>query len=233
MKSTVVPVVDDIGGAEEGIAKNGECVSGDGTEDAGVIVGLLPEEVVVGDGDGGLTKLEVDGALGGGDAAVDAVLTGGTVLLGRGEGLEELVEAGGGQRANGVARVEKEDLGLSLDVYLAAIGLVDGDGVAGGPVAGAAIGRRGGGNDGLLDEGTLELLGVNTTKDGGTAAARDVTKVEGEGTAVDELLRVQVVKDIRVRAVPALQVGANTHDTGGGELGVLSNTESLLVNLGG
>lgn len=168
MKSTIVPVVDDVGGAQESVAENGHLVIGNGAEDTGVVVGLLPDEVVVCDVDGGIAKLEVERALGVGDGAVDDVLSA-RLHLGGGKGLQELVEGGSGQSAEGVARVEKESLGLGLHVELGAILLVDADAVAVGPVAGLAIGGRSGGDNVLLDEGSLELLGVNTTKDSSTA----------------------------------------------------------------
>ena len=110
MKSAVVPVVDNVGSAEESVAEDGHLVIGNGAEDAGVVVGLLPDEVAVRDVDGGVAKLEVEGALGVGDGAVDKVLAAG-LHLGRGEGLQELVEGGGGQSADGVTRVEEESLG--------------------------------------------------------------------------------------------------------------------------
>lgn len=60
-----------------------------------------------------------------------------------------------------------------------------------------------------------------------------MAQIQRESAALDELLGEQVVEDVGVRALPAAQVGADTHGTGSGELGVLSNTESLLVDLGG
>lgn len=56
----VVPVEDDVGGSQESVAKNGEVIVLRDTELADAQVGLLPDEVVVVDADGGVAKLEVD-----------------------------------------------------------------------------------------------------------------------------------------------------------------------------
>lgn len=197
MESAVVPVVDDIGGAEERVAQDGHGVVLDGAEDAAVVVGLLPDKVAVRDADGGVAKLEVERALEGDDAAVDGVLAG-RLLDGRGEGREELCEERGGQRADGVARVEQERLGLGQDGDLRAVLAVDDDAITVGPVAHLAVGRGAGGDDVLLDKGTLELLGVDATKHGGTTRARHLADIQRESTAVDELLLKQVVEDVGV-----------------------------------
>lgn len=124
-------------------------------------------------------------------------------------------------------------MGLGEHIQLRAILLVNGDAVAVGPVASLAVGGGSGGDNVLLDEGALELLGVNATKNGSTARAGNVAQIQRESAALDELLSEQVVEDVGVGAIPAAQVGADTHDTGSGELGVLGNTEGLLVDLGG
>lgn len=233
MKSAVVPVVDDVGSTEEGVAENGALVVGDGTERAGLVVGLGPDEVVVRSGDDGVAELEVNGAVLLGDSAVNVVLAGAGVELGGGESSQKLVEGIGREGAQGVAGVEEESLGRVENGGGGAILSLDVDAVALSPVADAAIGRGDGGNDVLLDKGTLELLGVNTTEDGGTAVAVDVAEIERESTAVDELLEEQVVQNVGEGAVPGVQVRTDTEDTSGDVGGVLSDTESLLVNPGG
>lgn len=206
------------------------------TENALLVSGLLPDEIGVGDLDDSLAELVVDAALGGLDnAAVNGVLVALGVLLGRGESSKDLLEVLGGESADGVTGVEENGLAVGLveDRRDRTIILGDADTIEVDPVAGLAIGRLSGGDDGALLEVSGVLLGVDTTVDDGTAVATNVAQVEGESTAFNELLAEQIVNDERVRAVEAVQRRTGTEDTGGVEFGVGSNTKDLLGNLGG
>lgn len=78
------------------------------------MVGLLPDKVVVGNVDDSLAKLEVDMTRGLADVAVNKILIGVGGLLGRREGLEDLIEDGARQRADGIATVKKHSLTIGL-----------------------------------------------------------------------------------------------------------------------
>lgn len=204
-------------------------------QDAEVVLRLLPDEVIVRNVDKGLAKLEVDVALGFADVARHLVQVGARLRgCSLGEGLQDLVEDFLGQGADGVAAVEEHRLAVGLveDRDVGAIGLGDGNAIEIDPVTGLAVGRLGRRNDGTLLEVAGELLGVDSAKHNGAAVALDRANVQGEGTAVGETLRGQVVNDIRVRAVPAVQARTSTEDTSDSKVGVVSDTEHLLAYLG-
>lgn len=156
-----------------------------------------------------------------------------------------------GKSRDGVTRVEEHGLPVDLveDVDLAsAILLGDGETVKVDPVTdkllehavyyvsrqylpGVAIGRLRSRDDRTLLKRAGELLLINTSKDDGTAVVFDAAHVEREGSAVDELLGVQVVENVWVRAVPAVQGGTGSEDTDAVELGIIGDTKDLLVDL--
>lgn len=237
MNVAVVLVIDDIGGTQKGITKHGELIIRGDAEDANVVAGLLPDEVVVRDIDLSLAKLEVDRALLVANIARDSVQARVVALRrssGFGESILDLVEVLGGQSRHGVATVEEHGLAIGLvkDFHLGTVFLGHRDAVEVDPVAGELIGRLGGGDNGTLLEVTRELLGIDTTKDDGTSLALNGTDIKRESTALDETLSSQVVENKRVVTLPALQLRTSTHDTSNGKLTVSSNTKHLLANFG-
>lgn len=129
----VIPIVHDVGSAEESVAENGELIVLEDAENAAVVV--VPDKVCVGDLDDGVAELEVDGALEVGDGAVDVdVGAGGS--LGGGEGCDDLVEDGAGEGADGVSAVEEDGLAVCLgeDRVFGAVVLDDADAVEVDPV---------------------------------------------------------------------------------------------------
>jgi hypothetical protein len=156
-----------------------------------------------------------------------------------------------GKSGDGITGVEENGLSVDLveNLNLACtILLGDGKAVKVDPVTGRllenvvystrrlylpsqAIGRFSGRDNGTLLKRARELLLIKTSKDDGTAVIFDATHVEREGSAVDKLLGVQVVENVWVSAVPALQVGAGTEDTDAVELGIIGDTKDLLVDL--
>jgi hypothetical protein len=133
----------------------------------------MPHEVVVADVDDLVAEGEVEGATEAGVQAVNDVEIGVGDILGRREGGKELLEDGGGQGAERVAAVKQDALALGsrrglVDLNDVAIGLVDRDAVDVNPVAGEAIGRRGSGDYGALDEVARVLLDVEAAEDDGS-----------------------------------------------------------------
>jgi hypothetical protein len=228
----VVPVKDDVGSAQKGVAQNREVVVLGHTELADAQVRLLPDEVLVLDVDHNVAKLEVDTAGGVNDVAVHNVVARGGLQTSRGEGLEDLVHQGAGKGADGVAAVEEHRLAVGLveDLKLGAVLLGDAHTVHMDPVAGVAIGGLGGGDDGLLGKGARELLDIDSAVGDGASVAVEATDVETESPALDEALLDQVVNDKGVGARPAAEVGTGTEDTDGSKLAVSGNTEDLLID---
>ena len=147
MDILVIPVVDDVSGSEESVTKDVELckwlainlalrfsvllertIIGEGTDNTGA-GGQVPDEVVVGDVDDGLAEVEVDGALGVANSAVNLVQVGARDGLSGGEDGDKLVEHVGGESAQGVAAVKQdsEAVGLLEDGVLGAIILSEAD----------------------------------------------------------------------------------------------------------
>lgn len=143
-------------------------------KDADAVCGLVPDEVVVRDRNDRFAKLEVETALGVADGAGNFVqIVTRSRGLGFGKGGHDLVENCAREGADGVAAVEQDGLpvGLIEDVDKRAVGLRNGDAVEIDPVAGHAVGRLVGGNDGTLLERAREFLGVEAAEDDGAALA--------------------------------------------------------------
>lgn len=155
--------------------------------------------------------------------------------MGRREGFEDLVEDGAGERADGVAAVEKDRLAVGLveDFQLGSVLLGDADTIHVDPVASVAVGRLGGGDDGSLGQRTRKLHGIDTAVDDGASVAAEASDIQTEGPALDEALGDHVVDDIGVGARPALQGRTSTEDANGSKLAVGSNAKDLLADSGG
>jgi hypothetical protein len=104
MDVAVVPIIDGVGRAQEGVAENGEAVL-EGTQDAEFRVRVVPDEVVVADVDGAFAKQEVDGASLARVLAIHEVQVGRWDVHSGWEGRDKFVEQRRGQCAECISAV--------------------------------------------------------------------------------------------------------------------------------
>jgi hypothetical protein len=139
------------------------------------------------------------------------------------------LENGGREAAERIATVEKHGLAITRQhCDILALGVGNGKTIEVDPITGEAVRRLLSRHDRELLQRSRKLGYIDTAKDNRASALFNATEIKTERPAVDPALIDHIIKDKRIRAVPAIQIRAGTQNTDRDRLAVVGNTDNLL-----